>query len=90
MAFKAIPVTVGTTATPLYAFGNDISSAQIQTPAAAATVFIGGPEVVATVAGGFALPASSTILIPRAKAGEIVYGIVAAATQAVVVLANGV
>jgi hypothetical protein len=98
MAIKATVVTVAATATALTYAENDWTpgaSYLISVPAAGQTVFVGGPDVTAATGYPYfagtehpvALDAPGPVSGP---AREVLYGIVASATQAVNVLAQGI
>lgn len=89
MAVTHSIVTVGITATVISTAANDRDghSVLIQNPSESTTVFIGGTGVT-TTSYGVALAGGADISIDLLQ-GEVVFGIVAANTQAVNVLRAG-
>jgi hypothetical protein len=84
-------VSVTTAATALNASldgGKDGSSISIQNPSGGTTVYIGGSGVT-TASYGFSLAAATTFTI-ELNQGETLFGIVAAGTQNLAVLRQGV
>lgn len=97
MAFNSGYLSVTTSATALNtdaSEGPGTSGGQviIKVPAGGATVYVGGAAVTADTTagtGGFPVAAGESLAIPY-QAGEVVYGIVAASTQSVNVLREGI
>lgn len=83
-------VTVGTTATLLSAVeaGRDGQTVLVQNPTGGANVFLGGAGVT-TTSFGFLITAGSAFAIDL-QIGESLFGVVAASTQSVSVLRQGV
>lgn len=88
MALAATRVTVTTSATLLFSADADGSRVRIRVPAAGQTVFIGGTSGVTTATGFEVLTGTQTDEFVLG-AGDTLYGIVAATTQATHVLAVG-
>ncbi len=86
MAFLSEAVSVGTTATEIYTFVNETESLYVYN-AGSNPVYLGGPEVATTT--GTPLAASTGLAID-ALPGEVLYGRVAASTEEVRVLQQGV
>jgi hypothetical protein len=90
MAVVSASVSVATTATRLDSGDGDLvsgSTVLVTVPAGGATVYVGGADV--TTANGFPLPAGASVSVDL-NSGDLLYGIVAASTQAVNVLRVGV
>lgn len=91
MAIQAAVVSVATTATALNAaesVGSDLVSVLVKVPTGGATVYVGPSDV--TTASGFPVAAGESMEFPYLGRAERVYGIVAASTQNVNVLRQGV
>jgi hypothetical protein len=90
MAVVSASVSVATTATRLDSGDGDLvsgSTVLVTVPAGGATVYVGGADV--TTANGFPLAAGASVSVDL-NSGDLLYGIVAASTQAVNVLRVGV
>jgi len=91
MSVQSAVVSVGTSATALSAAegsGSDAASVAVKVPTGGATVYVGGSDV--TTANGWPVAAGESVTLNLLAAGERVYGIVAASTQNVNVLRQGV
>lgn len=91
MSFQGAVVSVTTTATALNAAesaGSDKVSLTIKVPTGGATVYLGGSDV--TTAQGYPLAAGESLPINTLARGEVIYARVAASTQNVHVLRQGV
>ena len=90
MTVLAASVTVATTATLLSSSTDDSAyghSLLVKVPAGGQTVFLGGSDV--TSAAGYPLAAGESCAFDLGS-GDVLYGIVAATTQALSVLRTGV
>lgn len=87
MAFASATVSVATTATALHASDADGQSLLVSN-VGAATVYLGPAGV--TTATGLPLAAGASVSINSLVGGEVLYGIVAASTNEVRVLRQGV
>lgn len=92
MAITHAKVTVATTATALNTAltknGNPTMTMSIQVPTGGATVYVGASDVTTTTYG-YAIAAGGVLTIEMGQ-DEVLYGIVAASTQAVYILKQGV
>ncbi len=92
MTIKHATVTVATTATALNTAvtkdGTPSMTMSIQVPTGGATVYVGGAGVT-TTAYGYAIAAGGVLTIEMGQ-DEVLFGVVAASTQAVYVLRQGV
>lgn len=86
MAAVSSSVTVGTSATSLGVAQRAASRVVVASPTGGVTVFVGGPGV--TTATGIPVAAGSSLALGSGP-GEQLFAVVAAATQAVPVLALG-
>lgn len=90
MAVVAAAVTVATTATQLSSTTDDYASGHavlVKVPTGGATVYVGGAGV--TTGAGFPVAAAEAVAFDLTP-GDVLYGIVAADTQAVNVIRTGV
>jgi hypothetical protein len=91
MTIQSAVVSVGTSATALSAAegsGSDAVSVAVSVPSGGATVYVGGSDV--TTGNGYPVAAGQSVVLNAIAPGERVYGIVAASTQNVNVLRQGV
>ena len=97
MAFNSGYLSITTSATAVNTDANDSASAAggtviVKVPAGGQTVYLGGAAVTADTTagtGGFQIAAGESLSVHYGP-GEILYGIVAATTQSVHVLRQGV